>query len=173
MRYTGRERTEETALSRKSAPETKRAFRAVSASLTLGLAMALAACESSPVMGPAPMPPPPGIDPAAPPPPAPPPLPPSVGRWDGLWGGEATLTLAPGGNLRCPARIAITDFVVQDGRARFQQYRGRVDVQGRVRLTWRQAWITGQFSDRGFEGRVFQPHPACRYEITLNRIGAP
>lgn len=172
MRYTGPDQTEETYLSRKSA----RAAPAL-----MAIALALAACEAPPAMGPAPVPPPPGIDPNAPPPTPPPISPPisspvqpaGVGRWDGLYGGRATLTVAPGGNLHCPRTIDVSDFVVQDGRITFNRYRGRVDAQGHARLTWRQSWITGQFHNGSFEGRLFQPYPSCRYQISLRRIGAP
>lgn len=126
--------------------------------------LALAGCQPSPPLPPAP------TTATIPPPAAEQPPAPARAGWDGEYAGVGHLLVAPGGQINCPRQISITGMTVSEGRARFGDYRGRVDANGRVRMVLQQSWITGRLADGRFEGTLFRPHPGCRYRMVLDRI---
>jgi len=143
---------------------TRRRLQRRGAAGLLAAVLALAGCQASPPAVPEAVttPPPAAIEPL----PAAPALP---AGWDGEYTGVGHLLVAPGGQIHCPRQISITGMTVSGNRARFGDYRGRVNADGTVRMVLGQSWITGRLANERFEGTLFRPHPGCRYRMVLER----
>ncbi len=103
------------------------------------------------------------------PPPAPAPVPPAPRS--GRYAGTGTLIADPGTRNRCRATIAVTGFVVTGNRVAFGGGRGTIDASGRLEMQAGHRFVSGRFVGSRFEGRWWQPPPACTYWLRLEPVG--
>lgn len=90
--------------------------------------------------------------------------------WDGAYAGEGLLTSDPGGQINCPNRMPVYGMNVTDGRVQFGDFKGTIQLDGRVQMPFGQSSISGRFADGRFIGHLYQPFPGCQYELQLSRI---
>jgi len=109
---------------------------------------------------------------AAPPPPglagnaeaiSPPPAPRS-----GPYAGFGYNIVDPGG--RCAGKIRIYNFHVNGNQVTFGAYRGTIQPDGHLRMQGGDTYIYGQFVGAHFEGRFWEPGPACTYTMSLEPV---
>jgi hypothetical protein len=115
----------------------------------------------------------PGALPAAGLPPAPSPgaTRPAAAPRTGPYTGTGQLVFDPGKRGACRATIPITGFRVSGGVAQFGASRATIDQDGSLQIQAGQRWLTGHFIGPNFEGRLWQPPPACTYSVTLTPAG--
>lgn len=90
---------------------------------------------------------------------------------NGPYAGTATLLVNPGRRNPCRATVPITGFVVSGNRVAFRGSRGVIDPSGRLDMQAGHHFVSGQFVGARFEGRWWQPPPACAYSLTLEPVG--
>jgi hypothetical protein len=115
----------------------------------------------------------PGTLPASAVPPAPPPgsTQAAAAPRNGPYAGTGRLVFDPGQRGACRATMPITGFSVANGSATFGRSRAAIDPDGSLQLQAGQRWLTGRFVGANFEGRLWQPPPACTYSVTLTPAG--
>lgn len=89
----------------------------------------------------------------------------------GRYAGTGTLIADPGTRNRCRATIAVTGFVVTGNRVAFSGSRGTIDASGGLEMQAGHRFVSGRFVGSRFEGRWWQPPPACTYWLTLDPVG--
>ena len=109
----------------------------------------------------------PGVLPQAPRPPSPLAAAPVQGRY----AGEGRLTFNPGLRSACRETIPITGFAVAGAAVSFAGFRGPIDPEGAVTIQAGRRWLSGHFVGPNFEGRLWQPPPACTYAVSLAPVG--
>jgi hypothetical protein len=90
-------------------------------------------------------------------------LPPS-GAYEGI---GQNLT-NPGG--RCATRMRVTNFNVSGSQVSFGAFRGTVQRDGGLRMQAGHFYIIGEFRGGHFQGRLWQPQPACTYALSLDLV---
>ena len=109
---------------------------------------------------------------AAPPPPAlgntaqaisPPPTPRS-----GHYAGYGYDIVGPGG--MCAGKIRIYNFIVNGNQITFGAYSGTIRSNGHLEIQGGDTYIVGDFVGAHFEGRYWQPVPACTYTLSLEPV---
>jgi hypothetical protein len=121
-------------------------------------------------------PPPPSGGLAAPPPnlmPAQPPVAAGSINLNGTYSGSMNV-LVTNGN-QCQSSTPVRDFTVADHRVRFGGFRGTIQANGGLQMTYGGIWIIGQFNGPSFHGQVNFPgrfdSPGCTYLMDLQRTG--
>ncbi len=105
--------------------------------------------------------------------PPPPPVPaaaapaPRTGRY----AGTGRLVANPGARNPCRATVPVTNFIVSGDRVTFGGLRGTIDPSGRLDMQGAHRFVSGRFVGERFEGRFWQPPPACTYWLTLDPAG--
>ena len=89
----------------------------------------------------------------------------------GPYAGEGRLTFNPGLRAACRETIPITGFVVSGNHVAFAGSRGPIDPDGSVTIQAGRRWLSGRFTGANFEGRLWQPPPACTYAVSLTPAG--
>jgi hypothetical protein len=87
----------------------------------------------------------------------------------GAYAGIARNILDPSG--LCADPLHIHGFMVNGNQVTFAQWSGTIQPSGGLTMQWRDAWIYGQFLGSHFEGRFWQPQPACTYAVSLEPVG--
>jgi hypothetical protein len=91
---------------------------------------------------------------------SPPPMP-----VNGPYAGYGYNIVDPGG--MCAGKIRIYNFFVNGSQVTFGAFRGSIASDGRVQMQAGAAYVNGEFVGRHFEGRFWQPGPACTYTMSL------
>ena len=88
---------------------------------------------------------------------------------DGTFAGVARLSNSAGSGCRTEMRI--DGMVVTGNRVRFQGFRGPIPPDGFVSLQGGGRFLYGTFDGPSFVGHLWQPHPACTYDLVLSHGG--
>jgi hypothetical protein len=88
---------------------------------------------------------------------------------DGTFAGVARLSNSAGSG--CRSEMRIDGMVVTGNRVRFQGFRGPITPDGFVNLQAGNRFLYGAFDGPSFVGHLWQPHPACTYDIVLSHAG--
>ena len=89
---------------------------------------------------------------------------------DGRYAGAGRLVGNPGLRNPCRATVPINDFIVSGSDVRFRGARGTIGPHRDLDLQMGGRFITGRFSGSRFEGRFWQPPPACTYLLVLDPV---
>ena len=87
---------------------------------------------------------------------------------DGAYAGFGYNIVDPGG--MCAGKIRIYNFHVNGNQVTFGAYRGTIQPDGHLRMQAGGTYIYGQFVGSHFEGRYWQPGPACTYTMSLEPV---
>lgn len=87
---------------------------------------------------------------------------------NGRYAGFGYNIVDPGG--RCAGKIRIYNFVVNGDQVTFGAYRGTIQPDGHLHMQGGDTYIFGQFVGTHFEGRYWQPGPACTYTMSLEPV---
>ena len=88
----------------------------------------------------------------------------------GRYAGIGTLIANPGARSGCRATVTITNFVVSGNQVVFGGFRGVIDPGGQLDMQAGHRFVSGRFVGERFEGRWWQPPPACAYWLRLDPI---
>ncbi len=77
----------------------------------------------------------------------------------------------PGLRGACRETIPVTGFVVAGSFVVFNGSRAAIGPDGSLTLQAGRRWLSGHFVGAGFEGRLWQPPPACTYAVALAPVG--
>lgn len=82
--------------------------------------------------------------------------------------------LSTAGGL-CIRPIPVSGFHVTGNTVQFGGFRGAIDAQHGLQMTFGGQWIVGQFEELRFDGQIDVPGPGrfglgCSYAMTLRRI---
>ena len=86
----------------------------------------------------------------------------------GPYAGYGYNILDPGG--MCAGKIRIYNFIVNGNQVSFGAYHGTIEPDGHLRMQGGGTYIYGQFVGAHFEGRYWQPGPACTYTMSLEPV---
>lgn len=88
---------------------------------------------------------------------------------NGTFAGIGQLSSSAGSG--CRRQIQITNFVVMDGRVRFQGFRGTIGPDTYLTMQGHNAFLYGYFDGGRFIGSWWRPPPACSYNVVLDHLG--
>ncbi len=83
--------------------------------------------------------------------------------------GSAAFFPIRGGNCGDPLRV--TNFTVSGNTVSFGPFNGTIQPGGAIRMQAGPRYVYGQFIGTHFEGRFWQPQPACTYSLSLEPVG--
>jgi hypothetical protein len=114
-----------------------------------------------------------GVPPAAPVPPAmggtAGAVPAAPAPRNGAYAGIGRVLTNTGGTCGDPIRI--TNFTVNGNKVSFGSFRGTIQPSGALQMQAGPRYVYGQFTGPHFEGRFWQPQPACTYSMSLDPVG--
>jgi hypothetical protein len=88
---------------------------------------------------------------------------------NGTFSGVGRLSNSVGSG--CRTEIPVNGMVVTGSRVRWQGFRGTISAGGLIDLQAGSRFLYGTFDGPSFVGHLWQPHPACTYDLTLNHVG--
>jgi hypothetical protein len=87
----------------------------------------------------------------------------------GTFNGTGRLSASAGSGCRPEVRMA--GMTVTGSRVRYQGFRGTIQPDGFIQMQAGERFLYGAFDGDRFVGHLWQPKPACTYDVVMTHAG--